>query len=161
MFGWFNSEQREMRQKIKLDRKHLEARARRFLKSYLDADVMRKAQFYRAVEDASKHCQPAADELPHSSAFDDPEIAEATSKIAMNVVLAREKLAAEIKANRADLVTDAYATVGIAYHRAASLYAMDMEMQKLGTAAVHMLTMASSYVRTEENDEWDQIKRES
>jgi hypothetical protein len=38
-------------------------------------------------------------------------------------------------------------TVGIAYHRAAGLYIMDKEMQDLGTAAVHLLTIATSYMR--------------
>ena len=46
-----------------------------------------------------------------------------------------------------DFVTDACATVGIAYHRAAGVYTMDEEMQELGTAAVHLLTIATSYMR--------------
>ena len=153
MFGWLKSEARKRRRKIKLDRKHLEARARRFLTAYLDAHVMRKPQFYRAVEEASKHCQQAAGDLPPPSELEDTEIAEATSEAAMNVVLEREKRASANKPNRvADFVTDAYATVGVAYHRAAGLYAMDREMRDLGTAAVHLLTMASSYVRAQENE---------
>ena len=32
------------------------------------------------------------------------------------------------------------------YHRAAGVYTMDKEMQELGTAAVHLLTMATSYM---------------
>ena len=59
VFSWFKSEQRERRRKVKLDRKHLEARSRRFLKNYLNADETRKPQYYRAVEEASKQCQPA------------------------------------------------------------------------------------------------------
>jgi hypothetical protein len=59
MFGWFKSERRERQKKVRQDRKHLEERARRFLKGYLDADQMRKPEFYRAVEDISKECQPA------------------------------------------------------------------------------------------------------
>jgi hypothetical protein len=47
----------------------------------------------------------------------------------------------------ATLITDAYATVAVAYRRAAGVYAMDEEMQKLGTAAVHLLTMATSYLK--------------
>jgi hypothetical protein len=46
----------------------------------------------------------------------------------------------------ADFVTDACATVAIAYHRAAGVYTLDKEMQELGTAAVHLLTMATSYM---------------
>jgi hypothetical protein len=44
VFSWFKSEQRERRRKVKLDRKHLEARSRRFLKNYLNADETRKPQ---------------------------------------------------------------------------------------------------------------------
>jgi hypothetical protein len=43
----------------KIARKHLEERVRRFLKSYLNADQKQKPQYYRAVEDISKKCQPA------------------------------------------------------------------------------------------------------
>ena len=48
-----------------------------------------------------------------------------------------------------DFVTDAYATVAIAYHRAAGVYTMDKKMQELGTAAVHLLTMATSYTKAQ------------
>jgi hypothetical protein len=43
-------------------------------------------------------------------------------------------------------VTDAYATVAMAYRRAVGTYTIDQEMQQLGTAAVHLLTMATSYM---------------
>ncbi len=151
MFGWFKSEQRLGRQKVKLDRKHLEARTRRFLKNYLDANETRKLQFYRAVEDASMHCRQRPSDLQALSETEDAGIAEATSVAALKVVLEREKRASQIPNRVADMVTDAYATVAIAYHRAAGLYAADKDMQKLGTAAVHMLTMASSYMRKQEN----------
>ena len=55
MFGWFKPERRERRRKVRQDRKHLEERARRFLKRYLEADDTRKPQFYRAVEEISRH----------------------------------------------------------------------------------------------------------
>src|SRR5216684_7321645 len=90
VFGWFKSEQRERRRKIRLDRKHLEARSRRFLKSYLNADETRKPQFYRAVEEASKQCQPVKSGLPPPE-LEDAQIAEATSGAAMKMVLAREE----------------------------------------------------------------------
>jgi hypothetical protein len=80
--------------------------------------------------------------------LEDAQIAEATSAAALQMVLAREKRAAQKKDDRiADFVTDAYATVGIAYHRAAGVYTTDKEMQELGTAAVHLLTIATSYMR--------------
>ena len=48
--------------------------------------------------------------------------------------------------------TDAYATVAIAYRRAAGIYTEDRDMQELGTAAVHLLTMATSYVKSQAKD---------
>ena len=145
VFGWFQPEKWSKQRKVRLDRKHLEARTRRFLKSYLAADEARKPQFYRAVEAASKQCQPAVSGLPPSE-LEDAKIAEATSVAAMKIVLAREKRAAQKTEDRiANFVTDACATVGIAYHRAAGAYTIDKEMQELGTAAVHLLTMATSY----------------
>ncbi len=141
VFGWLKSERRE-RRKIRLDRKHLEARSRRFLKSYLNADDPRKPQFYRVVEEASKQCQPVKSGLPPPE-LEDAQIAEATSNAAMKIVLER---GAKKDDRISDFVTDACATVGIAYHRAAGVYTVDKEMQELGTAAVHLLTMANSYI---------------
>ena len=85
IFGWFKSEQRERQKKVRLDRKYLEARSRRFLKSYLEADANARAQFYRAVEDISKQCQPAG--LEAQTDLDDSRIAEATSEAAIKMVL--------------------------------------------------------------------------
>jgi len=73
--GWLKSKSRERRKKVRLDRKHLEDRARRFLKSYLEADEKQKPHFYRAVEDISKKCHPAALGLAQSD-VDDSRIAE-------------------------------------------------------------------------------------
>jgi hypothetical protein len=142
-FGWFKSERRERRKQIRLDRKHLEARSRRFLRSYLNADQTRKHHFYRAVEEVSKLCRPAKIGLPPPE-LEDAQIAEATSNAAMKIVLER---GAKKDDRISDFVTDACATVGIAYHRAAGVYTMDQEMQELGTAAVHLLTIVTSYMR--------------
>jgi hypothetical protein len=76
VLGWLKSEQRDRRRKIRLDRKQLEVRARHFLKSYLKADEKQKPEYYRAVEEASKKCQPAKSGLP-SSELGDAQIAEA------------------------------------------------------------------------------------
>jgi hypothetical protein len=46
----------------------------------------------------------------------------------------------------ATLITDAYATVAVAYRRASAAYTRDKEMQQLGTAAVHLVTIATSYM---------------
>ena len=146
MFGWLNSNFRKRRKAVKLDRKHLEQRARRFLTGYLEANETRKPHFYRAVEDVSKKCQPTELSIAQSG-IDDRLIAEATSKAAMKMVLDRKA-----KVNEDDrvgnFVTDACAVVAIAYHRAAGVYVDDEEMQELGTAAVHLLTMATSYTNT-------------
>ena len=145
VFGWFKSERRERRRKVRLDRQYLGTRARRFLKNYLSADQGRKPLFYRAVEDASLQCHQSV-----TSEIEDAQIAEATSRAAMQVVLQREERSAIEKADEtADFVTDAYATVGIAYHRAAGIYTDDKKMQELGTAAVHLLTMATSYLKAQ------------
>jgi hypothetical protein len=153
VFGWLKSERRERRSKIRLDRRHLEAKARRFLKIYLNADETRKPQFYRVVEEASKQCRPSGLGLLPPE-LEDTQIAEATSVAAMKMVLAREERSAlkKIDDRISDFVTDACATVGIAYHRAAGVYTTDKEMQELGTAAVHFLTIATSYMRGTSND---------
>ena len=108
MFDWLKPKVRRRRRKIQLDRNHLEARARRFLTAYLDAHVMRKPQFYRAVEDASKHCQQAAGELPLPSELADTAIAEATSEAAINVVLERENRASEINPTASPISSPIY-----------------------------------------------------
>src|SRR3984893_15629465 len=125
VFGWHNSERWQQRRKIRLDRRHLEGRARRFLKVYLGAAETRKPQFYRVVEEATNQCQPAKSGLPPPE-LEDAQIAEATSSAAMKKVLAREERIAVKEDDRiSDFVTDACATVGIAYHRAAGVYTMD------------------------------------
>ena len=142
MFGWFKSERRKRRKKVRQARKHLEERTRRFLKGYLDADQTRKPQFYRAVEDISKKCQPAELGLSQSD-VEDSQIAEATSQAAMQMVLDHAST------HDKDFFADACATVAVAYHRAAGVYAADEKMKVLGTAAVHLLTMATSYTNAQ------------
>ena len=75
MFGWLNSKSGKRRKAVKLDRKHLEERARRFLTGYLEANETRKPHSYRAVEDASSNCQPAELNLVQSG-VEDYRIAE-------------------------------------------------------------------------------------
>jgi hypothetical protein len=145
MFGWFNSESRKRRKNVKLDRKHLEQRARRFLTGYLEAGETRKPHFYRAVEDVSSTCQPTG--IVGLSDLDDLRVAEETSQAAMKMALGR--MASVAKDDRVgNFVTDACAVVAVAYHRAAGTYVDDEEMTELGTAAVHLLTMATSYVNS-------------
>jgi hypothetical protein len=148
MFEWLRAEHRERRKKIKLDRQHLEARARRFLRGYLEAGEAGKPQYYQAVEDISRKCQPALSlAVPASN---DSWISEAAAKAAMKMVLQlNEGLTTK---DQADFLTDACATVAIAYHRAAGVYAGNSNMQELGTAAVHLLTMATSYTSAQRQD---------
>jgi hypothetical protein len=88
VFDWFSTERRERRRSVRLDRKYLEARSRRFLRIYLKADETRKPRFYRVIDDASKRCQSSESGLPPSE-LDDAQIAEATSRAAMRIVLQR------------------------------------------------------------------------
>jgi hypothetical protein len=115
----------------------------------LNADETRKPQFYQVLQEASQQCFPTQSGLP-SPDIEDTDIAEATSNAAMKVVLARGVL--KNGDRTADFVTDAYATVRIAYHRAAGVYIMDKAMEELGTAAVHLLTIATSYMSAQKND---------
>ena len=62
----------------------------------------------------------------------------------MKILLALENNEA---GSNAAFIIDAYATVAIAYHRAAGIYSEAKPMQELGTAAVHLLTMATSHTR--------------
>jgi hypothetical protein len=144
MFGWLNSKSRKRRKAVKLDRKHLEQRARRFLTGYLEADETRKPHFYRAVDEVSKKCQPTEFSLVQSD-VDDHRIAEAASQAAMKMAL--DRIANVDEADRVgNFVTAACAAVAVAYHRAAGVYVEDVQMLDLGTAAVHLLTMATSYM---------------
>jgi hypothetical protein len=145
MFG-LNSEERERRRRVRRDREYLEPRSRRFLKIYLDADEGRKPDFYRVINDAVATCYP--DRPPPG--LQDAEIADGAALAALKVVLARIEQMEDDPTS--DFLTDAYATVGIAYHRAAGVYVMDQDLQKLGTAAVHLLTIATSYMSAENTE---------
>jgi hypothetical protein len=80
--------------------------------------------------------------------LNDAQIAEATSEAAIRIVRDHEYRKKKDEGT-AEFVTDASATVAIAYRRAAGTYASNKEMRELGTAAVHLLTMATSYSRSD------------
>ncbi len=141
MFRWLNSNN----QKIREDRKHLEARARRLLQSYLTASEWQKHQYYQAIAGAASACQPSIDDPSISN----ENLAEMTAQAAMRVVQVRNRKAKDQHDHSAVLITDAYATVAIAYRRAAAAYTVDKEMEKLGTAAVHLVTIANSFMNAE------------
>ena len=148
MFGLLKAEERKRRRNVQLDRRYLEARSRRFLKIYLNANEGRKPQFYEVLQKASERCLPSQSALP-STDLEDGEIAKATSNTAMKMVLERGSLN---EGDIADFETDAYATICIAYRRAAGFYLMDDDMQALGTAAVHLLTIATSFSNAQKSD---------
>jgi hypothetical protein len=140
VFSWFKPNRE--REKIRQDRKHLEARARRLLKGYLSADGPSKAAIYALVAGAAAGSQQDASDPKLESV----QLAQASAEAALKVVKVRERQAIDRNDQLAELITDAYATVAIAYRRASTAYTVDEEMQQLGTAAVHLLTIATSYM---------------
>jgi hypothetical protein len=147
VFRWSNVN-RQRRRIIQEDRKYLEARVRRFLKSYLSADPMQKHQYYEAVAGASAGCQPEFS----ISDLESDQMAEATAEAALQVVKRRQQAGKDSQDSLAAFITDAYATVAVAYHRAAGVYIDDKTMQQLGTAAVHLLTMETSHMMAHSKD---------
>ena len=109
--------------------------------SYLAGDAARKSDFYEVVGGAAAACHPNVAD----SALENIELAQITADLALRVFKRRME-------NRIDddevqsMITDAYAAVAIANYRAAALYAPESKMQKLGTAAVHLVTMSISYM---------------
>ena len=145
VFSWFKPNRRR---EIRDDRKHLEARARRLLKGYLSADSPRKQRYYEVVAGAAAACH---------SGFSDPnlenaQLSQAAAEAALKVVKLREHQKIADNDQVAALITDAYATVAIAYRRASTAYTRDEEMQRLGTAAVHLLTIATSYMAAQADE---------
>ena len=146
MFSWFKPNRQ--REKIRQDRKHLEARVRRLLKGYLSADAPRKQRYYEVIAGAAAACQPGVSD-PN---LENAQLAQATAEAALKIVKLREHQRIADNDQVAALITDAYATVAVAYRRASAAYATDEEMQKLGTAAVHLLTMAMSYMAAQTDE---------
>jgi hypothetical protein len=139
MRSWFKAH--GQRKQVRQDRKYLEARARRILKGYLAADDPRKQRYYEAVAGAAIGCQPAAVDL----ALENPQLAYDTAESGLNIVKPRELQQLDGDEVQS-MITDAYAAVAIAYRRAAAFYTDDKEMLRLGTAAVHLVTIATSYM---------------
>ena len=75
-----------------------------------------------------------------------------SAEAALKVVKLRERQAIDDTDELAALITDAYATVALAYRRASAAYTVDADMQKLGTAAVHLLTIAMSYMAAQSEE---------
>ena len=144
MLRWFKSDWR--RTAIRQDRKHILVRARRFLISYLASDNLQKQKYYELVAGAAAGCQP----LRSDPNLKNTELSKIIAETALRVVKARERQATAEQS--AVSITDAYATVAMAYRRAAAIYVLDEEIQQIGTAAVHLVTMANSYMATRSTD---------
>jgi len=140
MFVW--SKINRQRSKIsREDRRRLEPRVRRFLNNYLAASDAQKPQYYELVAGASAGCHPS----DSVSYLENLRVAEMTARTA-DAIVRRRLLAGKDNDGGIDrLITDAFATAAVAYRRAAGIYVNDSEMQMLGTAAVHLLTMATSH----------------
>jgi hypothetical protein len=139
VFSWFRSN--SQRKQILEDRKYLETRARRLLKNYLSADGPRKQRYYEVVAGAAAACQPPISD-PHLESI---QLAQTTAEAALKVVKLRDQRQMDGD-HLQSMITDAYAVLAIAHRRAAASYTIDKEMQQLGTAAVHLVTMATSYM---------------
>jgi hypothetical protein len=127
---------------IQEDRKHLEARARRLLNAYLSADAPRKQRYYEVIAGAAAACEPSVSD----PSLENAQLAQAAAGAALEIVKQRERQRVADSNQLNGLITDAYATVAIAYRRASAAYTIDEDMNTLGTAAVHLLTMATSYI---------------
>jgi hypothetical protein len=131
---------RQRRRITRQDREYLEARARHFLHGYLSAGDVDKDRYLEVVAGAAAACQPA-NVVSDSENLQVAEIAAATASA---VVMQRIGVGIDPDDRAYAFMTDACATVAVAYRRAAGIYVGDEQMQTLGTAAVHLLTMATS-----------------
>ena len=133
--------------KQKRDNRLLETRVRRFLEDYLAADPTRKNDFYQVVAGAAAACQTSVVDPDR----DNIELAQMASEKAFSVFRSRAPHQASDDAVQS-MITDAYATVALAHRRAAASYTKDPELQRLGTAAVHLVTIATSYMALTQPD---------
>ncbi|WP_143035718.1 hypothetical protein [Bradyrhizobium sp. Rc2d] len=113
--------------------------------SYLTSTDEQKRRYYQVIAGAAAACQP---EVSNPS-LDNEKLANESAEVAIKVLKSRVGQARDEHDQLAVLITDAYATVAIAYRRAAAAYTADKEMERLGTAAVHLVTIANSYINAE------------
>jgi len=113
--------------------------------SYLASDELQKQQYLELVAGAAAACQP----LTSDPDLENTELSKVIAETALRVVKVRERANSD---QLAKSITDAYATVAMAYRRAAAIYVLDEEMQQIGTAAVHLVTIANSYMVAQSPD---------
>ena len=145
MLSWFIPDER--RKALREDRKYLVGRARRFLLSYLASDNHQKQRYLELISGADAACQPETSDPK----LQNTQVSQVVANTAFRVVKKRQRQT-ENGDQLPRLITDAYATVAIAYRRAAAVYVLDEEMQQLGTAAVHMITIANSYLAAQSSE---------
>jgi predicted nucleic acid-binding protein len=104
-----------------------------------------KHKYYHVIAGAAAACQPGVSNPTLGNA----KLAELSAEAAMAVVKRRIRQAKDEHDHSDVLITDAYATVAIAYRRAAAIYTADKEMEQLGTAAVHLVTIANSFMNAQ------------
>ena len=148
MFHWSKAG-RERKKIVTADQRFLESRVRNFLRGYLAASASEKELYYEAVAGASSGCQPA-DSVSH---LESKQTAEMTADLASGIARRRQQNAESGEDDLERFITDAYATTAMAYRRAAGIYANDDKMRKLGTAAVHLLTIATSRMMARSGEE--------
>ena len=100
------------------------------------------------IAGAAAACQPGVSDPK----LEDVQLSQTTAETALKVVKLRERQGIDDNDPLAALITDAYATVAVAYRRASTIYLGDEEMQRLGTAAVHLLTIATSYMAAQSEE---------
>ncbi|WP_369721308.1 hypothetical protein AB8Z38_30415 [Bradyrhizobium sp. LLZ17] len=115
------------------------------MQSYLTSSELHKQQYYQVIAGAAAACQAGVSD----PSLENETLAELAAEAAMKVVKIRVREAKDEHDHSAVLITDAYATVAIAYRRAAAAYTADKEMEQLGTAAVHLVTIANSFMNAE------------
>ncbi|WP_409190326.1 hypothetical protein [Bradyrhizobium sp. RDM4] len=115
------------------------------MQSYLTSSELQKQQYYQVIAGAAAACQPGVSD----PSLENEKLAELAAEAAMKVVKFRLRKAKDEHDQAAVMITDAYATVAIAYRRAAAAYTADKEMEQLGTAAVHLVTIANSFMNAE------------
>jgi hypothetical protein len=133
---------------LKRENRLVEQRVRLFLENYLAADGRRKSDFYEVVGGAAAACHPNIAD----SALENIELAQKTAALALRVF--KHRLEKRIDEDEVQsMITDAYAAVAVSNYRAAALYALVSKMQRLGTAAVHLVTMSISHMALNGPDE--------
>ena len=138
MLSWLRPISR--REQVREDRL-LEERVRSFLNNYLVSDATGKIDYYEVVAGAAAACQPSVVQPDQENIH----LVQIAAETAFNVFQSRVQRPMNTDLVQS-MITDAYATVALAHRRASAAYMKDLEMQRLGTAAVHLVTISTSYM---------------